>query len=76
MHLRLVAGLNACSFCYGAQRAVAKAFDADLLETIMETGNYDLVEEKMRPILHLTKKLTLEPGKVYDGDINAITAAG
>ena len=73
-----VAGLNACQFCYGAHKAVAEAFgsDGDLLEAVIQTDDFDLVDAKMRPILALAKKLTMEPAKTYDADITAITDAG
>lgn len=73
-----VAGLNACTFCVGAHRAVAEAFgvDGNTLETLINDDNYDVVDEKLRPCLALTKKLTQSPSRITQQDVDAILAAG
>ncbi|MFQ5563193.1 MAG: carboxymuconolactone decarboxylase family protein [Parvularculaceae bacterium] len=72
-----VAGLNACDFCFGAHKATAEAFgaDASVLEALL-AGDDSILEEKLRPVFTLVRKLTKEPSKVVKADIDAIVAAG
>lgn len=71
-------GLNACQFCVGAHQAMAEAYgvDAEKLEELLASDEYEMVEPNLRPILALAKKLTLSPATVYEGDIKAIVDAG
>lgn len=73
-----VSGLNSCSYCYGVHSLTAAAFGID--ETVFDVLMTDLdaapVDEKMKPILRLARRLTLEPSKTVQADIDAITAAG
>ncbi len=72
-----VASLNACEFCYGAHKATAEAFgsDAEIIEALMQ-DDYGVLDEKLRPIFALVRKLTKEPSKVVKADIDAIVDAG
>lgn len=71
-------GLNACQFCIGAHSALAEAYgvDSEKLEALLASDKYEMVEEKLRPILALAKKLTQSPATVYDRDIQAIVDSG
>ena len=71
-------GLNACQFCVGSHGAVAKSFgvDPDLLEALLASDDFEMVEPKLRPLLALAKKLTQAPATVYSGDVAAIIDAG
>ena len=53
-----VAGLNACTFCVGAHRAIAEAFgvDGDMLESLINGKNTEVVSDKLRPCLAPGKK--------------------
>ncbi|MEJ8569138.1 carboxymuconolactone decarboxylase family protein [Elongatibacter sediminis] len=73
-----VSGINACSFCFGAHRAVAEVYGVDevmLTQAVddLQTAN---VDPKMRPILTLAHKLTTTPSQMTRADIDAITDAG
>ncbi len=71
-------GLNACKFCVGAHQAMAEAYgvDAEILEALLASDEYEMIEPKLRPVLALAKKLTQSPATVYEADIEAIVAAG
>lgn len=73
-----VSALNACSFCSGIHTQVAVNFGMkdDLIQILIENEDAALVEEKMRPVLALVKKLTLSPSKVQKSDIEAIVNTG
>jgi len=72
-----VAALNECDFCYGAHNATAEKFGADtgIVDALM-ADDYDALDEKLRPVFALVRKLTKEPYKVVKADIDAITQAG
>jgi len=71
-------GLNACKFCVGAHGALAESFgvDPEILEALLASNDYEMVEPKLRPVLALAKKLTESPATVYEADIKAIVDAG
>lgn len=73
-----VSGLNACTFCHGAHRAVAETFGIDgaAIERLLGNDGLAHAEPKLRPVLALAKKLTQEPAKVVKADIDAMIAAG
>lgn len=72
-----VAALNACDFCFEAHKATAKAFGADenLVEALV-AEDYSALDDNLRPLFALVRKLTKEPSKVVKADIDAIVAAG
>ncbi|MEE8370981.1 MAG: peroxidase-related enzyme [Sphingomonadales bacterium] len=73
-----VSGLNACNYCFGVHSAVAKVFGVEpgLLEAIIEDVDAAPVAERLKPLLHYARKLTLAPASVGEGDVAAIRAAG
>ena len=73
-----VSGLNACTFCHGAHRAVAETFGVDgaAIERLLGDDGLDHAEPKLRPVLALAKKLTREPAKVVKAQIDAMLEAG
>lgn len=74
----LVSGLNACSFCYGSHKAVAENFGVapDLIENLVEDIDTAEVSERLKPILHYIKKLTLNPSKLVQADADKVLQAG
>ena len=72
-----VAALNACDFCHGAHAATAEAFGVDVgvIERLV-AGDETAIEPKLRPIFALVRKLTKDPSKVVQSDIDTITDAG
>lgn len=73
-----VSALNACDYCIGSHRAVARNFgvDADLLEGLVGDLDSASAPDKLKPVLAYVRKLTLEPSKVVQADVDAILAAG
>lgn len=72
-----VSALNACRYCHGVHESTARAFgaDPDLMERWVE-GDFADAPERLRPLLQLTRKLTLEQTKVTPGDIANALAQG
>lgn len=73
-----VSGVNACEFCYGGHSAVAVELGIDeaLLEELLADIETASVDAKLKPILKLARKLTLEPSRVGQSDADAIFEAG
>ncbi len=74
----LVSGLNACDFCFGAHKTMAMAFglpEATITALVDDIDSAD-VDEKLKPILHYVRKLTLTPSKMVQADADAVFAAG
>ncbi len=73
-----VSGLNACSYCHGVHRQTAERFGMDgaLLEAMLEDLDTAPVPERLRPLLALARRLTLEPARVRAADLEAAFAAG
>ncbi len=74
----LVSGVNACSFCYGAHKAMAMAFGLPEETIIALVDDIDTapIDEKLKPLLHYVHKLTLTPSKMVQSDADAVFAAG
>lgn len=73
-----VSGLNECQFCYGSHIAVAENFGvpANLVEDLLEDIDTTILDQKLKPILHYLKKLTLTPSKLTQADADKVFAAG
>ncbi|MCG8358529.1 MAG: peroxidase-related enzyme [Kiloniellales bacterium] len=73
-----VSGLNSCQYCHGvhAQTAAAFGLEADLLAGLIDDLEAAGIDEKLRPILRLARKLTQSPGKLVEADTEAVLAAG
>lgn len=72
-----VSALNACRYCHGVHESTARAFgaDPDLIEEWLE-GGLQTAPERLRPLLALARKLTLDQTKVARRDIEAALACG
>ncbi len=72
-----VSALNACRYCHGVHESTAAAFGADpaLMSQWVE-GDFAGAPERLRPLLSLARKLTIEQTKVTAADIEAAIAAG
>jgi uncharacterized peroxidase-related enzyme len=70
--------VNACSLCYGVHKLIAEQFgiDAEIFENLVNDIDGAPVDEKLKPLLHYAKKLTLEPSKMTQADADAVFAAG
>ena len=73
-----VSSINGCSFCFGAHATTAAQFGIkkELFEDLVEDIDTSDVEEKLKPLLHYVKKLTLTPSKMIQADADAVYAAG
>ena len=71
-------GLNACTLCYGVHARVAGFFGIKdgLLDKLIEDIDTADIENRLKPLLHFSKKLTLEPAKVTQQDADAVFAVG
>ena len=74
----LVSGLNACAFCYGAHKTMAMAFGLpeETITALVDDIDSAPIEEKLKPLLHYVRKLTLSPSKMVQSDADAVFAAG
>ncbi|OJJ21490.1 hypothetical protein BKI52_13170 [marine bacterium AO1-C] len=73
-----VSGLNECNFCYGSHQAVAENFgiSPETIEALLEDIDTADIADKMKPILHYVKKLTLTPSKLVQADVDRVLDAG
>lgn len=73
-----VSELNACGFCAGSHRAVAKAFGVKdgVVDQLLGDPDTAAVDDAMRPVLRYVRKLTLTPSQVTSTDTQAILDAG
>lgn len=73
-----VSGLNACQFCYGSHAAVAAQFgvEAETIEELIADIDRAPIDDKLKPIFHYLKKLTLSPSKLVQKDVDKVFAAG
>ena len=70
--------LNSCDFCFGAHKNVCMALgvDEDLFQKLVRDIDTAPVDEKLKPLLHYVKKLTLTPDRMTDEDAKACYRAG
>lgn len=73
-----VSGLNECNFCYGSHKAVAENFGVtpDILEALLVDIDSADINQRMKPLLHYVKKLTLTPSKLVQADAEQVLQAG
>ena len=73
-----VSGLNACTFCFGAHKVMARAFGVEeaLIDALVADVETAPVDEKLKPILNYVAKLKTLPPKLRDQDARAVYDAG
>lgn len=73
-----VSGVNACQFCHGVHSEVAIALGVpeDTFEKLMSDIDSADIDEKMKPLLHYVRKLTLTASRMVQADADAVFAAG
>ncbi len=71
-------GVNECKFCHGAHKKTAAAFGVDegLFADLLVDVDRAPVDDRLKPVLKLVRKLTETPSKVTKGDADAVFAAG
>lgn len=73
-----VSGLNACLYCRGVHTATAAEFGISegTLTALLDDVGTAPVADRMKSLLHYTRKLTLTPASITPGDAEAVLAAG
>ena len=73
-----VSGLNACGYCHGVHDATAQAFglSAGILDALLDDIDAAPIEARLKPLLRFTRKLTREPARMTQGDVDAIREVG
>lgn len=73
-----VSGLNGCQFCFGSHVRIASlhGIKPELFEDLLVSIESSSVDSKFKPILFYVKKLTLNPSRVTQADVDNILDAG
>lgn len=73
-----VSGLNACGYCHGVHEATARAFGLPfgVLDALLDDVESAPVDTRLKPLLRYARKLTLEPARVTQRDVDAILQEG
>jgi len=73
-----VSGVNACKYCHGAHTRAAEFFGVPegLIVSLLDNLEHADIDEKMKPLLAYTRKLTESPAKMTQSDADAVFAAG
>ncbi|VAV87913.1 hypothetical protein MNBD_ALPHA06-1323 [hydrothermal vent metagenome] len=73
-----VSGLNACDFCFGAHKLMARAFGVSetLIEDMVKDEQSADLQPKLKPLFGFLRKLTLSPAKITGLDSKAVFDAG
>ena len=73
-----VSSLNQCTYCHGVHSETARAYGEPKIEFGATPADIDalVADEKMKPLMVATRKLTLEPASFTDEDAQAVYDAG
>ncbi|MGQ0741057.1 MAG: carboxymuconolactone decarboxylase family protein [Alphaproteobacteria bacterium] len=73
-----VSGLNACTYCHGVHGVTAAAFgmEQNVLQALLDNIETAPVSDKIKPVLHYVRKLTVLPSRLTMADADAVFAAG
>jgi len=73
-----VSGLNACRYCHGVHEATAQAFglSVGVLDALLEDVDAAPVDARLKPLLRYARRLTLEPARMTQRDVDSIVEAG
>ena len=73
-----VSGLNACTYCHGIHTITAQTFGVpeQLVQALLQDLETALVEEKLRPLLRIVRRLTALPSRLVQADIDTVRDAG
>lgn len=74
----IVSGTTGSIYCFSAHSRVAEAFGfpAEVVEGLLADIDSSPVDEKLKPLLHFVRKLTLTPQKIGQEDVDKVVAAG
>jgi uncharacterized peroxidase-related enzyme len=70
--------LNACNYCYGSHEAgaIELGIDEGLFVGLQEDIETSSLDQKLKPVFRLVRKLTLTPSRVIQSDIDDCLEAG
>lgn len=73
-----VSSLNGCEYCYTAHRRYAEAFGIDptIFRTKSIVFDWEVLPQRLAPVLEYVRKLTLSPNSVAEADAAAVFEAG
>lgn len=73
-----VSGLNACNFCFGAHKVMARAFGVEeaVIDALIEDVDAAPIDEKLKPVLKYVAKLKDLPPRLRDADAQAVYDVG
>lgn len=73
-----VSGLNACGYCHGVHEATAQAFglSAGVLDALLDDVDVAPVDARLKSLLRYARKLTLEPARMTQRDVDSILGDG
>ncbi len=73
-----VSGLNACRYCHGVHEATARAFGLPpgVLDALLADVDAAPIDTHLKPLLRYARKLTLEPARMTQRDVDAMLEQG
>lgn len=73
-----VSGLNSCQYCHGVHSVTAQSFGVaeGLLNSLLDDIDGAAIEERLKPVLHYARQLTLEPSKTSERQVEAVLKVG
>ncbi len=73
-----VSALNDCGFCFQAHRVYSARYgiDVELFDELIEDIDSSSLDERLKPLFHYLRKLTVTPARLVQQDVDAVLAAG
>jgi len=73
-----VSRLNHCQFCAQghAVRAAERGFDIAVLEGLVADIDTAVISDRLKPVFRFIKKLTVEPARMVEAEVQAVYDAG
>ncbi len=73
-----VSSLNSCQYCQDVHTEVVRAYGVapDLVQTVHDDPNSPAIEPRLRALVGLARRVTLEATRVTDADFDACRANG
>lgn len=73
-----VSALNDCQFCFNSHRVYSAKFgvDPELFDALMTDIESAPVSARLKPLLNYARKLTKEPAKMMQADVDVVLRAG
>lgn len=73
-----VSGISDCAYCFGSHSRTAEIFGVEegLFTSLLEDIDKADIDSKMKVILKFVKKLTIEPSRITQHDVDAVFNEG